>query len=381
MVAGCASPGFPPGGPEDKAAPKIVSISPESGSVNAAPRSVTVRFDEVVNERPGAAPDLSGIVLISPRDGTPRVDWRRTAISIRPRRRWKANTVYSVTVLPGISDLRGNTTKQGATVIFSTGPTIPRTRVSGVVFDWVAGRPAGRAAVEVIPPSDTTNVYVTQADSLGRFSLEALPPSEYRIRAYLDPNNNRALDPREAWDTVRVALTDTANAELYTFVHDTNPPRVSNVEVRDSITLRVTFDKPLDPGTALDTTMFRLRGADSVDIPVLLVREAREWEKARADSAELRDSLARPAGDSIPFPVRRQPADTAQVETPPGLNRRTPISEVVIQVYPPLKAGQSYRLRALGARGLLGAGGTSQRVFALPKAATPRVPAPPPPPP
>jgi hypothetical protein len=49
-VAGCASPGFPPGGPPDKDPPKLVAVVPESGAVNVKPKHVTFEFDEVINE-------------------------------------------------------------------------------------------------------------------------------------------------------------------------------------------------------------------------------------------------------------------------------------------------------------------------------------------
>ena len=53
-VAGCAQLGAPPGGPEDRDPPHLLRISPDTNAVNARPRSVELRFDEIINERPGA---------------------------------------------------------------------------------------------------------------------------------------------------------------------------------------------------------------------------------------------------------------------------------------------------------------------------------------
>ena len=44
LAMACASPGMPPGGPPDTAAPKIVAIVPDSGTLGASPKEVFFRF-------------------------------------------------------------------------------------------------------------------------------------------------------------------------------------------------------------------------------------------------------------------------------------------------------------------------------------------------
>jgi len=155
LALACASPGMPPGGPPDVAAPKIVSITPDSGSVGVKPKEVLFRFDEVVAEKPVSATTLGDLFLISPRNGVPSASWHRDAISVKPDRGWRANTPYTVIMLPGLADIRGNVRNTGATTFFSTGPTIPRTHISGQIFDWVAGTPAAGALVESFVQKDT----------------------------------------------------------------------------------------------------------------------------------------------------------------------------------------------------------------------------------
>ncbi|MGH7718895.1 MAG: Ig-like domain-containing protein, partial [Gemmatimonadaceae bacterium] len=345
-VAACASPAPPPGGPEDSAAPQLVSISPDSGSVGRAPRAVVFRFDEVVSERPQGATDLSQMFLISPRDGAPRVDWDRKAIAVRPRESWNPNTVYTVTMLPGVADLRGNVRREPTKVIFSTGAVIPNTAIRGTVFDWTTGRPAARGAVEATATWDST-LYVTQADSLGSFELAHVPAGVYTVRGYVDANNNRALDGREAWDTVRVELADTARVELLSFVHDSLGPRISSITERDSVTLHVRFDRPLDPAQTLDVSLFSLRSADSANVPLRLVQAARDFDRARdtvgapGDTA-LRDTLA----GRTPVRARQRPPAPA-LPTP---TRPIPVSDVIVQPATPLDSGRAYRLEARGIR-------------------------------
>ena len=107
-LGACASPGVPPGGPERHTPPMITRIDPDTNTVNVRGSEFIIHFDEVINERPAAAPTLGDLVLVSPRDGEPDVSWHRNAISIHPRKGWRPNTPYTVTLLPGVSDLRGN---------------------------------------------------------------------------------------------------------------------------------------------------------------------------------------------------------------------------------------------------------------------------------
>ncbi len=354
----CASQGDPPGGPPDAVPPVLVAIVPESGAVNMRPERVEFRFDEVVSERPAGAASLDQLVLISPSDGLPRVDWRRRSIAVRPRHEWKANAVYTVTLLRGITDLRGNVMNEGASVIFATGPTIPDTRIAGLLYDWVAGAPARAGAVEAIALPDSV-VYVARTDTAGRFALAHLPPGSYALRAWIDANNNRDLDPREAYDSVAVALRDTASVTLLAFVHDTLPLRINTVDVVDSTTLRVELSQPLDPEQALDTTLFRLTAADSSAVALRTVLAAVAWDRAQADSIARADTTRRPPARQVP------PAPRDSVVLP----RPVPVSRFVVVTALPLQPETSYRLIAVEARNLLGRAGTSARVFTTPRRA------------
>jgi hypothetical protein len=354
----CASQGEPPGGPPDPTPPVLVGIVPESGAVNVRPDRVEFRFDEVVSEQPAGATSLEQIVLISPSDGLPRVDWRRRSIAVRPRRDWQQNAVYTVTLLPGIADVRGNVMRTSASVIFATGPTIPATRVAGTLYDWVAGTVARAGAVEAIALPDSI-VYVARTDTSGRFVLAHLPPGAYALRAWIDANNNRDLDPREAYDSASIALRDTASLTLLAFVHDTLPPRINTVQAVDSMTLRVELNQPLDPDQTVDTTRFRLTAPDSSAIPLRAVLSADAWERARSDSLAQADTTRRAPARPAP-PARRDSV---------VLPRPVPVSRFVVLTAAPLQPETTYRLIAVEARNLLGRTGTSARVFTTPRRA------------
>jgi hypothetical protein len=382
---GCASPGMPPGGPPDVAAPQILAIVPDTGTVGVAPKEVIFRFDEVVSERPAGAMSLDELFLISPRDGSPEASWHRQAIGVRPRRGWRPNTPYTVTMLRGVSDLRGNVRNTGASTFFSTGKTVARTRLTGRVFDWVAGLPGVGAMVESFVKPDSLHPYVALVDSSGAFAIEHLPPGSYTVRAYLDRNRNLGIDPSEPWDSVAVNVTDSASATILMFVHDTVPPRIRDLLLLDSASLRVFFDKPVAPAQTLSAANFAVIGPppDSAPVPIVSV------------GAALKDTTARPVNPPIAAPTppptarpaagRPAPPRDTTTAVKPVMPRPSPITEIVINLRRPLAPRTTYRVRAIGIRGLLGHTGDSERPIAIPApqpqpTVKPAVTPPPPPP-
>ena len=358
----CASPGMPPGGPPDVAAPQIVSIVPDSGTVGVKPKEVIFHFDEVVSEKPPSATTLADLFLISPRDGAPSVSWHRDAISVKPAHGWRNNTPYSVILLRGLADIRGNVRNTGATTFFSTGPTIPNTRISGQVFDWVAGTPAAGALIESFVPPDSLHPFVALVDSSEAFTLDHLPPARYTVRAYVDRNKNLSIDPSEPWDSATLNLTDSIQKEFLVFAHDTVPPRIRDVEVVDSLSLRVTFDKAIDPTQTLSATNFSLAGPDSVRVPIASAGPAPKDTTLKVTPAEVRPPAGRQPAGRAPT---RAAADTSPV-VKRVMSRPSPISSVIVKLQHPLVPKTLYRVRAIGIRGLTGQTGDSERSYTSP---------------
>jgi hypothetical protein len=275
-------------------------------------------------------------------------------------------------MLPGLSDLRGNAMKSSAKVVFSTGPTIPGGVINGTVFDWAAERPAPRALIQALTPDST--LYLDQADSTGNFAVKPLPPGRYLVRAIIDANGNRGLDRSEAFDTLTVDVPLNSPIELRAAQRDTLPPRLATVNATDSVSLRVTFDHPLEPTQQITPDMFVLSGGDSVPIAIARVlTPAQELERTRlaqqaaADSMRRADSLA---GKVLP-PPPRPATPAAKPARKPSVP--APFNSLLLEVAKPLVPNARYRLSARGVRGINGLQTESERTFITPK--------PPPPPP
>ncbi len=309
VLTACANQGAPPGGAPDLAPPILLKATPENAAVGAKLNAMVLQFDEVISETPIGAKDLADLVFISPRSGVPKVKWGRSKLEIRPSKGWKPNTVYSVMIKNGLQDLRNNAIDTTMQLVFSTGGPIPTTRIAGVAFDWVAGAGLSGAIIEAVAADSTT--YQAVADTKGRYLLQYVPPGPYLVRAYGDRNSNRALDPIEAWDSVRVTLTQSADIEFYSFPHDSVGLRVASVTPMDSGMVKVVFDKPYASGSTFGVEDIIITRPDSSRVRVRSVQTSAQ--RAQADSlraAARADSLARVASRSDSTPALRARADS-----------------------------------------------------------------------
>jgi hypothetical protein len=409
LAAACANPSAPPGGPPDVLPPSIVRITPSSGDTAVRPGVVVLQFDEVISETPAGANDLAALVFISPRSGDVNVRWRRTRMEIRPKDGFRDSTVYTITVKPGIQDLRNNKVDSLTSIVFSTRGPIPATVLNGVLFDWAAGRGVKDGLVEAISVVDTTLAYVTVTDSVGRFALRHVPGGQYIVRGFVDRNNNRRLERTELWDTVRVPLGDSAGTELYAFIHDTTPARIATLALQDSGRLLVaTFDKPLGVGQLFTPEQWSVRTLpDSALAPLQVVRVRTKLQQQLADSVEKQriadstaaardttppDSATRARRDSVAR-VRRLDsitrAERAEREarrqlalrggrplpkpdsTPqPKPSRPIPQTELQVRLDAPLAPDTRYLIEVKGVSTLSGVSGDARRPLLTPKADT-----------
>jgi hypothetical protein len=395
LLVGCAQTGMPPGGPPDREPPRLVRVTPDTNALNVRGGSVAFDFDEVVSERPQGVPTLADLFIISPSTGRPGISWRRTRVELSPRGGLRPNTTYTVRMLPGLMDLDSNVDSSGTVLVFSTGPTLATGRISGRAFDWAAGRPT-RATIEAVSLPDSA-IYGTEADSVGAFAIEHMPPGTYLLRAHVDQNRNRLVDPRELIDTITIALTDSLRREMLAAVRDSLGPGIANLEARDSVTLRISFDRPLDTLFVPQPAMFSVRSSDSADVPVAAVRTQSDVDREAADSARLKaiqdsvraavtaDSIrvadstraaaaaaappARPTGrrpGASNRPPPAPPADTSE-RIIPRPSARAPATVLFLTLGTPLAPNTSYRVRTDSLTSITGARRSSQRVVTTPR--------------
>lgn len=398
VLAGCAQAGLPPGGPKDRSAPQLLRVTPERNATNVRGGGISFEFNEVVSERPRSAAGLAQLFVVSPSRGPSGVSWRRSRVEIRPRGGLRPNTTYTVRMLPGMADLDGNADSAGTTLVFSTGPSLATGSISGRVFDWVAARAAPRAIVQAIQLPDSLQ-YAAEADSSGAFTIEHLPPGQFLLRALIDVNRNGIVDGRELFDSITVTLADSLRRDMLAAVRDSLGAGLASADVRDSLTVRLTLDRPLDTLFVPSPRHFSIRAPDSAVVSFDTVLTQVEVDRMTADSARAKatqDSVRRAfiadsmrAADSAraaaaPTPAapparptgRRPGAATGPPPAPqrdtasrvvPRPTARIPVTVLYLKFAQALRPATSYRITADSLRSITGHTRTSSRVFTTPR--------------
>lgn len=408
LALACARMAPPPGGPPDFEEPRVIATRPDTIALLPGFRGeVEFVFDEVISE--GSAPNfglgtgtLEQLVLLSPSNEVPDVRWRRNRITVQPREGWREGIVYRVELRPGISDLQTNRTTTPTVITFTTGADLPVTTLRGRVVDWTSRRPQPAGIVQAVLQVGEADslVYRSVADSLGFFEFGPLPAGEYLVFGGIDQNRNLRLEPRELFDSLRVAPGRDSVGEIWAFRHDSIGPRLQAVARRDSVSITLTFNQSLAPRAAYDSAAIRIRLLpDSIPVAVVgvyaptvydslfarrpelltaedslradslrIVQERRD--SVRADSLVRAERLAaeRAAEDARRGIVRRSEQDrpTRQIEpltTRPALGDR-----LIVRLDTMLIPDGRYVVEASGLANLSGATTTSLLVLVVPPA-------------
>ena len=341
LVAACAQPSPPPGGPQDRDAPRVDSTRPVHGAiVPELDGSVVFFFDEKLGER--GARDA---VMVSPETGLPVLERDGSELKVHLEGGWKPNTVYRVIITPGIQDRFGNPRREPAEVVFSTGPPLLPTAIAGLVTDRLTGRPVAEARVVALSADSVPHSTVT--DTAGFFGLRFLPIGSYQVFAYEDQNRNRQLEYREKQSSQNVTLS-AADTQVVTFeilARDSTPARLLRAESRDSVEVRLFFDDYIDPAVPLGqalATLYLLPDSSNPIAGTRLMHE-RDFEAQRptAPPDTSRAAPARPPG--VPG-APAVPTDTV----------RRPTQQLVLITGTPLQPGSRYQVRVNGVTNIVG---------------------------
>ena len=407
--------GLPPGGPPDFRAPVLLATYPESTTVLPDFDGwVEFQFDETVSE--GAQPnfglgtgDLERLVLLSPSKPreVPRVEWHRSRIAVRPRDGWRPNTVYRIELAPGLRDLSAggrNEVNVSHVITFATGGELPNRAIEGRAVDWVTRRFISRALIEAMLLPDSL-VYRSVADSTGRFAIGPLPSGELLVVVTADQNRNNAREGKEAWDSVRVPAKASRVGEVWAFLRDTLPPKLTDAARTDSTNITLTFSQPIDPLLSIPADSIRVllipdstsTSPDSASLgPISALPKAAHDSAYRAIDAAARAAAAAAAAaakadsakadttkaDSTkadtaaqqkkslsqarPAAERKAETDTLPKDEP--LEKRLPLgSQLVIRTRGATVVGRAYWVEVRGVRSAGGSIGTVTRKLVLPK--------------
>jgi hypothetical protein len=185
------------------------------------------------------------------------------------------------------------------------------------------------------------------------------------------------LDPREAFDSARLARGKTSAGELWAFVHDTTPPRIRTITVADSVSATIELTQSLDPRQRLApaaATVRLLPDSTPVRVASLLPKPVDDSLHARQGAARdttardttARDTTARDTTARDTTGARRLGIAAAE---PKPLTTRPPLTDrLVLRVQQPWKPDTKYAVDIRGLRNVTGVAGNATGVLTVSKA-------------
>ena len=201
---GCASTGYPSGGPKDEAPPVVIRSTPPINALNFKGKEIVVSFDEII-----VLKDVSQKLVVSPPvNKQPAVTTRGRDLVVKFDEDLQLNMTYTLDFSDAISDNNENNILQNFRFSFSTGTDIDSLSMSGHLFDATNLTPVAGAFVMVYKNlSDTAfrtqvPMRLAKTDQNGAFSVQNLAEGEYKIYALEDGNRNYFYDQpgeRIAW--------------------------------------------------------------------------------------------------------------------------------------------------------------------------------------
>lgn len=229
-MASCATQNPPQGGPKDETPPTLVSSTPKDQQLNVDTRTVSLTFDEEVQQN-----SLQKELLITPNINNPyQVKTDKNTLTLEFEKPLMDSTTYTFNFREGITDITEKNKAQGLRLSFSTGTFIDSSRVSGSVVSLLKQTPEKDAIVALYQAGDTLSIrknrpyYLANTDAQGNFTLQNVKEGSYRMYALVDKNNNTYYDTEEeriAYLTEPITITPTTDSvRLQTVRIDTKKP-------------------------------------------------------------------------------------------------------------------------------------------------------------
>jgi hypothetical protein len=196
VLAACANPVAPTGGPRDTDPPVILHSDPENGSVNFDAREIRIWFDEFIQLR-----GLSQKFLSSPPfKKVPETRIRGKSLIIRFEEELRPNTTYTLFFGDAIADFNEGNSIPNFRYIFSTGPMLDSMELSGKLVNAFTLKPEKEVFVmlyDIYEDSITLQerpYYISRTNEEGQFHFTNLRNIPYKIFALRDVNANLIYD-------------------------------------------------------------------------------------------------------------------------------------------------------------------------------------------
>lgn len=191
IFVSCANQLPPPGGEDDRIAPKILSVFPTPGTKNFKGREITLRFDEYVDKRSF----LESFSIYPEPPGETDISWSGKEVTIKFGGSLSKDRTYVINLGRDLKDIRGgNALTTPAIFAFSTGNKIDSGQISGkLVTDNLERSKILLYKIDLqrdVNPEKQKAEYIVQPQDNGIFAFAFLPDGKYRIFGLYDDDRN-----------------------------------------------------------------------------------------------------------------------------------------------------------------------------------------------
>lgn len=217
LIAQCALPMAPDGGPRDVDPPVIVKANVPYGSTQMHGQSMQWTFDEFVKLHQAS----QQIICSPPLPESVTYELKGKTLSIAWKGDLMPESTYNMQWGSAVKDLHEGNVLKGFQWVWSTGSNIDSGMIHGQLVD-LTGEQLGKDLSLCLYPIDAQDscllgppLYSTRSDDSGRAHFHHVKPGSYQLRAFLDKDGNNRLSEGErspiAWS---VAHTDSSNHSL-----------------------------------------------------------------------------------------------------------------------------------------------------------------------
>ncbi|MBK6962546.1 MAG: Ig-like domain-containing protein [Bacteroidales bacterium] len=250
ILAACANPVSPSGGPKDTTPPSVIKSEPANQSVNFHSDKVVLTFNEFVSLKE----ITTQLVVSPPLSEQPEFVTRGKNLIMKLQEPLRDNTTYNFFFANSIVDLTESNPLAGYQFTFSTGPVLDSLTLSGKLMNAFTNQPVKGAFVMLFDsvydsvPYKTRPYYLARSGETGEFNLNNLRDGRYLMFALTDINSDYIYNlPNE-----EIAFYDTLVRPLIAV----KKPKEADSTAHDS--LKITINQ------SVTNTLRHFRETDSV---------------------------------------------------------------------------------------------------------------------
>lgn len=233
VISSCAHVVNPDGGAKDTKSPSLVKASPANASTAIQPKEIRLQFDEYVQLL-----NSDAVIISPPLVNTPSIKAKNKSIRVEIKDTLLSNTTYSINFGDAITDITERNPVKNFSYVFSTGAFLDTAFVAGTLKDAYSGKALKDYLVMLYMdfadsvPAKRMPYYFTKTDADGRWRINNVKETSYRLFALKDENSNFLFDQvteRIAFADILVRATGKGTiVPLYAFKNESDTVRLES---------------------------------------------------------------------------------------------------------------------------------------------------------